>query len=76
MKIYVVEMWTGHSWQPTIDMAQSSVLATEKRHEWQARNPDDKFRVAHYLAIRDEKKSTSDYSGNREGYKEAGTNLP
>lgn len=56
-KLWVVEMWTGRRWEPTVGVAlrkkaSFSTLVPEGEdvlRDWRKRNPDTKFRLRAYV---------------------------
>ena len=52
-KIWLVEMLHENQWYPTVGAAINREDAREKKAEWKARNPDDKFRITPYRSRND-----------------------
>jgi len=49
MKIWVVEMFTGKGWMPTVGVGLCREDVRIKKRDWKKRNPDDRFRVRKYI---------------------------
>ena len=47
-QIWVVEMWTGKRWEPTVGVALWRKTAMNERKVWMSKNPSDRFRVVKY----------------------------
>ena len=47
--IWVIEVWTGKCWEPTVGVALWRKTAVNERKVWESKNPDDRFRVVKYI---------------------------
>lgn len=47
-RVWVVEMYIGRRWVPTVSVDQTRDAARYDKHAWQRQNPDDRFRVRQY----------------------------
>ena len=48
-KIWVIEMFDGKEWGPTVGVGLCRADARIKKQDWEKRNPDDRFRIRQYL---------------------------
>lgn len=49
--IWVIEMWTGKRWDPTVGVALRRKDAAKECQVWKERVPDDRFRVKKYMRM-------------------------
>ena len=49
MHIWIVEMWTGKKWEPTIGCRLTREDGRMELHRWKQKCPNDKFRLQKYI---------------------------
>lgn len=48
MSIWIVEMWDGDGWAPTVGCKLCRAEGRYELLDWRKRNPDDRFRLIRY----------------------------